>query len=162
MEAQHHFCPVSLWTEQVHLFMKHPLCSAVPTAPLSWQRLWGKAARKSRGVTDRLSPPLLRHQVALGCQHADVGGYVTVLSIAVPSKERQPGLCVALNKFPANLTAICYGSCTLNQLSCREHEPESVASQNLGYGAEGWCRNNLKSGSFLGGFQMIVLCPVGL
>lgn len=49
-----------------------------------------------------------------------------------------------------------------NQLSYREHKPELVASQSLGYGAEGWCQNILKSGSFLGGIQMFFLCPVVL
>lgn len=49
-----------------------------------------------------------------------------------------------------------------NQLSYREHKPELVASQSLGYDAEGEYQNTLKSGSFLGGSQMIILCPVVL
>lgn len=122
--------------------MKHLHCSAVqtePTALLSWHRLGGEAALKSWCVTDRLSPPLLGHYTVLGCQRADVGGCVSMLLVASPAEERQAGIGIALNKFPANLTAICHGSCTFktsSQLSCQEQEPALVASQGLGYGAK--------------------------
>lgn len=46
-------------------------------------------------MTDRLSPSLLGHRTVLGRQHADGGGHASVLLIAIPSEERQPGLCAA-------------------------------------------------------------------
>lgn len=163
MEALHHFSPIPLWTKQVHLFMKHLRCSAVqtePTAPLSWHRLWGEAAQKSWCVTDRLSPPLLGHHIVLGCQHADVGGCVSMLLIASPAEERQPGICIALNKFPANLTAICHGSCTF-KTSQPAQLPRPWTSIG-GFSESGvWYQNNLKSSTSTGGFQVMVLCVVG-
>lgn len=46
-------------------------------------------------MTDRLAPSLLGHHIVLGRQHADVGRHASVLLIAIPSEERQPGSCAA-------------------------------------------------------------------
>lgn len=39
---------------------------------------------------------------------------MSMLLVAITSKERQSGLCIALGEFSVNLTAICYGICTFN------------------------------------------------
>lgn len=51
--------------------------------------------QSSWSVTDRLAPLLLGHRIVLGHQHADVGRHASVLLIAIPSEERQPGSCAA-------------------------------------------------------------------